>query len=145
VLHVDDDVALSKAVTMLLRKSDLRLVQTRTLAHALAYLRESERLPDVILMDLCLPDSSGLATLVAIVHEARSTPIVVFTGCEADEGDLDTIKRGVTSYLVKGSTGLGDLAELLIGVVGDAVPHVIERTDSQVMSMVERVRNVMQG
>ncbi len=136
---------LSKAVTMVLRKSDLRIVQTRTLVHALSYLRECERLPNVILMDLCLPDSSGLATLVAVVHEARGTPVVVFTGCEADEGDLSTIKRGVRAYLVKGSTGLGELAELLIEVVSDVVPQMTERTDSQVMTMVERVRNVMQG
>ena len=137
---------MSNAVKVAMRRTGLRIIQTRTLLGGIAHLRGCDRLPDVILLDLCLPDSSGLATLVAIVHEARSAPIVVFTGREADEGDLDTIKRGASAYLVKGETGFGDLSDLLVEMAGvEPVPSFVERTDSQVIQMVERVRDVMQG
>ena len=147
VLHVEDDCSLGDAVEIALRERRVFSERRNTLCGALEYLRSAERIPDVILLDLCLPDSRGMATLVAVVHEASGTPIVVFTGTDADEGDLDTIRRGATEYLVKGTVNLGDLSQLLVHVAdGRAAPQpVVERTNSQVIEMVERVRDVMEG
>ena len=146
VLHIEDSKILAEAVVSALREYDMRSTHVSTLACAMKYLQEVQRSPDVILLDLCLPDSKGLATLVAVVHEARGCPIVVFTGKDADEGDLKTIRRGAKEYLVKGTISLTELAGLLLSAVEESgTPRVVERTDSQVVSMVERVRHVMEG
>ena len=146
VLHIEDDESVGAAVSAAVRERGILSVRARTLDEGLEYLRCTERLPDVIILDLCLPDSKGLATLVAVVHEASGTPIVVFTGRYADEGDLNTIKRGASEYLVKGSVSLQDLARMIDSMSDSrAAPEfVIERTNSQVIQMVERVRDVME-
>jgi signal transduction histidine kinase len=62
---------------------------------------------DVLLLDLSLPDSQGLATIDA-VHElgaaspATALPIVVLTGNENDADALAALQRGAQDYLVKG-------------------------------------------
>lgn len=147
ILHIEGDPATAGAVALAFGDKNVRTIQCGALHEALRYLRETERFPDVILLDLCLPDSSGLATLVAVVHEAVGTPIVVFTEQDADEGDLDTIRRGATEYLVKGTINLRDLAQLMVNIADSrAVPEFVsERTNSQVIQMVERVRDVMEG
>lgn len=147
VLHVEVDQSVCRSVELALKEKHALSIRKETLREALEYLRGTDRIPDVILLDLCLSDSSGLATLVAVVHEASGIPIVVFTGKDADEGDIDTIRRGATEYLVKGTINLRDLAQLLVHVAdGRAVPEVfMEKTDSQVVQMVERVRDVMEG
>lgn len=58
--------------------------------------------PDVILLDLRLPDSSGLDTYARVQTEAQDTPIVVFSGSDDDELALAAVRRGAQDYLVKG-------------------------------------------
>ncbi len=59
---------------------------------------------DVILLDLGLPDSQGLATLERMLVTCRDTPVVVLT-CLADEAlAIDALRRGAQDYIVKGAT-----------------------------------------
>ena len=146
VLHIEDDAELGGLVSRSFMERGINTILQRTLRDSLEYLRGTDRLPDVILLDLGLPDSHGLATLVAIVHEAMGIPIVVFTGQDADEGDIETIRRGSADYLVKGAVDLRDLAKLVEGLAdGRTAPEFIDRSNSQVIQMVERVRDVMEG
>jgi DNA-binding NarL/FixJ family response regulator len=57
---------------------------------------------DLILLDLGLPDSQGLETLIRVDSDAPGVPVVVLTGT-ADEGlGSELIRRGAQDYLVKG-------------------------------------------
>lgn len=67
----------------------------------------SERLKkrefDVILLDLGLPESFGLPTLVNILPWAQKLPIVVLTGSIADEMvGIEAVQNGAQDYLTKG-------------------------------------------
>ncbi len=59
---------------------------------------------DVILLDLTLPDSRGLATLDTFIRAAEGTPIVVLTGWADEDVAAEAVARGAQDYIVKGST-----------------------------------------
>lgn len=67
-----------------------------------AALGELDREPDVVLLDLNLPDSDGLATLDAAVEHAPHVPVVVVTGQQDRELGPEAIRRGAEDYLQKG-------------------------------------------
>jgi signal transduction histidine kinase len=56
---------------------------------------------DVVLLDLSLPDSSGLATLSAVTTAAPSVPVVVLTGLDDEDADTAALQGGAQDYLVK--------------------------------------------
>lgn len=57
--------------------------------------------PDVLLLDLSLPDSRGLATVETVRRQAPQVPIVVITGHDDDELALTTLAAGAQDYLTK--------------------------------------------
>ena len=59
---------------------------------------------DVILLDLNLPDSGGLDTLIKLRGEAPSIPIVVLTGAYDRKLAIDVLHRGAQDYLIKGKS-----------------------------------------
>jgi DNA-binding response OmpR family regulator len=57
--------------------------------------------PDVILLDINLPDSSG-ASILARLREARpEAPIIMVTGNADEELARDTLQRGAFDYVMK--------------------------------------------
>src|SRR6056297_3100516 len=57
---------------------------------------------DIVLLDLMLPDSSGEATLDAVLDQTREVPIVLLTGLNDREFGVEAVQRGAQDYLVKG-------------------------------------------
>jgi signal transduction histidine kinase len=56
---------------------------------------------DVILLDLLLPDSQGLDSLLAIHSEAPGVPIVVLTIFDNEEMGIKAVQAGAQDYLIK--------------------------------------------
>lgn len=77
-------------------------------------LLETERY-DVILLDLTLPDSSGLATFSAVYECAPDVPVVVLTGVE-DELDVAVVavRMGAQDYLIKKTVNAEILSRAII-------------------------------
>ncbi|GAB3040291.1 ATP-binding response regulator [Natronobiforma cellulositropha] len=71
------------------------------LGDALEYVRTHA--PDVILLDLQLPDSSGLETVETMVASTPAVPVVVLTGQNDTDVGVEAIQRGAQDYLVKGT------------------------------------------
>ncbi len=63
-------------------------------------------LPDVILMDIDLPDMSGLDCTAYIKNQAsyRDTHIVILTVLESDDKIMDAILAGASGYLLKNAS-----------------------------------------
>ncbi|WP_017716618.1 sensor histidine kinase [Kamptonema formosum] len=57
---------------------------------------------DIILLDLSLPDTQGLDTLLQVQERAPSLPIVVMTGTDSEELAVEAVRKGAQDYLVKG-------------------------------------------
>ncbi len=56
---------------------------------------------DVILLDLCLPDSKGIDTFNIMKCNAPNIPIIVLTGLKDDIFAVSAVGRGAQDYLVK--------------------------------------------
>ncbi|MBI2095334.1 MAG: response regulator [Candidatus Omnitrophica bacterium] len=57
---------------------------------------------DVVLLDLCLPDSRGIDTLMKVRAQAPEVPVVVSTAVDDDAMAVEAVRRGAEDYLVKG-------------------------------------------
>ena len=71
------------------------------LGEAMDYVKEVSFHPDVILLDLNLPDSRGADTFQRMRRHAPATPLVVFTGLDDEGISLTTMQGGAQDYLVK--------------------------------------------
>ena len=72
----------------------------RRLSEALEYLWEQTY--HVVLLDLGLPDSHGLDTLVLMRAQAPGVPIVVLTGFQDESLAVEALQEGAQDYLPKG-------------------------------------------
>lgn len=67
--------------------------------------RLSEELFDAILLDLSLPDSRGVETVVQVNAMAPDVPIVVMTGLDDSNTGTEALRRGAQDFLTKGQVG----------------------------------------
>ncbi len=103
VLLIEDnegDVRLIWEILSEIRNSPFYLEIANTL---LTGLQAIERIkPDIILLDLSLPDSNGIYTLNRVRDKALQIPIVVITGLDDEITAIKALKEGAQDYLVKG-------------------------------------------
>jgi two-component system response regulator RegA len=98
-LVVDDDVVLRPRLARALRDRGYEVREAEDVATAHAAIA-AERI-DRALVDLRLPDGSGL-DLVRALHEARpAAQIVVLTGYGSIANALEAVRLGATNYLTK--------------------------------------------
>lgn len=103
VLLLEDDPADARLVDLMLRKAPRTLFSVEIcskLAQAVERLAQGGF--NVVLADLSLPDSSGLATLKALTDTAPDMAVVVLTGNDDDAQAIEALKHGAQDYLVKG-------------------------------------------
>lgn len=104
ILYVEDNPADFRLLTSKLNRetplSQVSFHHVQSVAEARSYLAED--LPDIILLDLSLPDASGLQAVDAVKQAAPDLPVVVLTGNTDRQQALTYIKAGAQDYLVKG-------------------------------------------
>jgi signal transduction histidine kinase len=84
---------------------DVEVSVADRLSSGLEHLRA--RGADLVLLDLSLPDSSGLATFDTLHAEAPSTPVVVLSGLADENVAVTAVHHGAQDYLVKGQVDGG--------------------------------------
>lgn len=57
---------------------------------------------DILLLDLSLPDSTGLDTFASVYEQAPEIPIVILSGLEDEDTAIRAVREGAQDYLVKG-------------------------------------------
>lgn len=83
----------------------------------------SDTLPDVVLMDLVMPDTDGIEATRVIREISPSTRVLVLTSFATDEKVFPAIKAGAAGYLLK-DVEPDDLAEAIRTVhAGEALLH----------------------
>ncbi len=80
---------------------------------------------DVILLDLSLPDSQGVSTVVSITAHAPTVPIVVMTGLDNETVTTGALRARAQDYLIKGEFDSNLLAR--------AIRYAIERQRAEVV------------
>lgn len=103
ILLVEDNLSYSKLVQKMLSESGSPGIVNRcadTLADGLDALQHAEF--DLVLLDLILPDSEGLATFKSIHKHFPDTPVIVLTAVSDEQKALEAVKSGAQDYLIKG-------------------------------------------
>ncbi len=77
------------------------IVSVTRLSEAVDY--ASTQSPDVVLLDLDLPDSRGIETLDEFIDRTPPLPVIVLTGRDERELGVAAIQRGAQDYLYKGN------------------------------------------
>jgi CheY-like chemotaxis protein len=103
VLVVEDDAALRGSIAVLLAASDVEIALAGSAAEALE--RLSADTFDCVVMDLALPDASGLDLLERIAKGERyaSPPVIVYTGRPLTPDDEQRLRRYSRSIIIKGA------------------------------------------
>jgi len=68
---------------------------------------------DAVLLDLGLPDSFGLETLIKVHAQAPRIPIVILTGQNDEALSIKALQHGAQDYLVKGRINSGAIRRCL--------------------------------
>ena len=101
VLIVDDDERNRKLAQEVLRRSGLRTIEAASGAAAVAL--AGDRQPDVVLLDLRLPDMEGGDVARALGEEERTAhiPVVALTALRYADGGARLFGDGFSGYLEK--------------------------------------------
>lgn len=97
ILHVEDDSDISIIMSTLLG-NEYQVVHAITLKQAKQLMRENQF--DLVLLDIGLPDGSGLSLLPVLNDQTRHTPVIIFSAQKAPP----TIAAQVQAVLIKSKT-----------------------------------------
>jgi diguanylate cyclase (GGDEF)-like protein len=135
ILLIEDDQEFADLLKLRLGKEKsppLEISCLPTLRQALTTLESTSW--DLILLDLSLPDSSGIQTFISVRSRARHTPIVIMSGLDSDSLAIDAVRRGAEDYLVKGEID----SRLLLRILHHAMDR--HRIKEKLASVTGRLR-----
>ncbi len=103
VLIVDDHPVVREGLRALLGTQNDMTVVGEAATGKEALLRLKEDSPDIVLLDLMLPDANGPSVVEALLKE-RSMVKIILVSSFAGEGDVrSTLEAGAKGYLLKGA------------------------------------------
>lgn len=122
---VDDHLMLlDMAQAILKREQDIQVVGTATTGSAALTLLH-ERRPDVLVLDMVLPDADGLEILRTLRSAVAEVAILIWTGYGAAWDPRPLLQAGATGYVSKGVS----LQAFVAAVRAVAAGHVVVQTD----------------
>ena len=116
VLIVDDHVLFRQGlVSLLVAQPDVKVVgQAGTISEAVALARKLK--PQLVLMDLTLPDGNGVDAIRPILADSPDMRVIVLTIHEDEEHVFEAVRAGAIGYLVK-NVRVEELLATLRGVM----------------------------
>jgi len=125
ILLVEDDVKLLNSNRLLLESEGYRVLEAQLLADAWRHLLDAS--PDLIVLDIVLPDGSGLDFLAELRKTSR-IPVLLLTSLGTPEDVVRGLRAGGDDYLPK-PFDTGELVARIETMLRRAayVPDVIEK------------------
>lgn len=124
ILHLEDNILDQELVAISLESADLPwLPVLRQVDNAEDFLLAlSEFAPHLVLSDFSLPSYDGLSAFEAARRGTAYLPFIIVTGAMGEEVAVDTLRRGVTDYVLK------QRLERLAPAVRRAIAEAAERS-----------------
>jgi len=119
ILVVDDDPGILEMHSRMVEKSGRRAIIAHNGREALTLIREQT--PDLILLDLMMPEMDGFAVLDELrsKESTRDIPVIILTARLLSDADLERCNQGVATILSKGLFS----ADETLGHVETALTH----------------------
>jgi len=132
ILLVDDDSNYARCIKRMLSDLDadqllypeFELVCVNSLSSGMDNL--SENIFDIVLLDLFLPDSNGLDTLLKLHIKAPDVPVIVINGNDNEENAIEAIHNGAQDYLMR--------TEVDKKILLRSICYVLERQQNSIKS-----------
>ncbi|NNN11951.1 MAG: chemotaxis response regulator protein-glutamate methylesterase [Acidimicrobiaceae bacterium] len=124
VLVVDDTVTIRRLVSNAL-DAEKDIVVVGTASNGRSALSKIEQLkPDVVTLDVEMPDMDGLQTLAALRDAGKSVPVIMFSTLTARgaRATIEALALGAADYTTKPSSG--NITESMMSISEDLVPKV---------------------
>ena len=121
VLLVDDDALVRAGLRMILSSAeDVAVVgETDDGARAVAAVREHR--PDVVLMDIRMPDMDGITATAALRRLDTPPRVIVLTTFQADEQVLSALRAGADGFLLKDTPPAEIVTAVRLVAAGEAM------------------------
>jgi DNA-binding NarL/FixJ family response regulator len=129
VMLVDDDGLMREGLRAVLSSDDRIEVAGEAESGRLAVQRAPHVRPDVVLMDVRMPELDGIAATEQLIAVAPEAQVVILTTFEEDEYILGALRAGASGFLLKRSTPEDLIAAIHTVAAGDALlsPSVTRR------------------
>lgn len=95
--------------------------------------------PDIILLDLGLPDSQGLETFTQVYAQAPNVPIIILTGLNEANLSVEAVRGGAQDHLVKGEISSALLVRSIRYAIERKQVEEALRFQTQIMDQVHEV------
>ncbi len=147
IFVVDDDEGLLILLAETLRAEGYIVETANSARAARAWLADHR--PDLMILDLKLPDADGPALVASLQRERAAVPFVVVTGQGDQKVAVEVMKQGALDYVMK-DTGLLDLLPAVVKRALDAVAreHALaaaqlehQRLEKEILDVGERERH----
>ena len=103
LLVADDQTLFRRALVELLERSPRLRVVDQVGSGRMAVRRALELQPDVVIMDIRMPDIDGVEATRLILAERPATRILILTAFETDRHVLQALQAGASAYVLKDS------------------------------------------
>ncbi|MEO8123294.1 MAG: response regulator, partial [Burkholderiales bacterium] len=112
VLIVDDDEFQQRLLAQTLQSAKLDLIFAASGSEAMGLLRKQR--PDLVLMDIDLPDIDGVEAtrLIKSIDQFKKTPVVMITGHSAKDKVIESLRAGAADFIVKPFDRITTLAKV---------------------------------
>ncbi len=100
VLIVDDDANLCEAIRTKLERANYSTLTAATGQQGLDMLSARTRRPDLVLLDIMLPDMDG-SNICRQVRQTSSVPIIMLTACNDEVDRIVGLELGADDYITK--------------------------------------------
>ncbi len=121
VLLVDDDALVRAGLRLILSSADDIAVVGETDDGAGAAEAVRQHRPDVVLMDLRMPQMDGIAATVALRRLDPAPQVIVLTTFQADEQVVAALRAGASGFLVKDTPPAEIVHAVRLVAAGDAI------------------------
>ena len=104
VLIIDDEPVIRESIAVYLEDSGMTVIEAGDGLEGLQLFRAHA--PDVVLVDLRMPEVNGLDVLNSVRQEAPETPIIVVSGTGVIQDAVEALRRGAWDFITKPITNL---------------------------------------
>jgi DNA-binding NarL/FixJ family response regulator len=134
VMLVDDDELVRKGLRSILSSDDRVEVVEEAHNGRVAVQRARHRRPDVVLMDVRMPELDGIAATRELIDAAPDAKVVILTTFEEDEYILGALRAGASGFLLKRSSPEELIEAIRVVAGGEALlsPSVTRRVIDRV-------------